>query len=64
MKNSTRKPWKTQCRCGEPLLFSCEDIATGRPAMGADYWCSNPDPARGPHDWGVVTENGLEGAKA
>ena len=47
-------PWKTHCRCGAALAFSCEDIQTGRPAEGADYWCSVGDPTKGPHDWGVV----------
>jgi hypothetical protein len=56
--------WKKKCRCGAPLQFSCEDISNGRPAVGADYWCSSGDPEKGPHDWGVVTENGLEGVKA
>ena len=46
--------WKTTCRCGTSLSFSCEDIKTGRPAEGADYWCSDPNPETGPHDWGVV----------
>ena len=48
------KKWNTHCRCGQPLNFSCEDIKTGQPAEGADYWCSVGDPALGPHDWGVV----------
>ena len=48
------KRWPTKCRCGQPLNFSCEDIGTGQPAEGADYWCSVGDPALGPHDWGVV----------
>ena len=48
------KPWPTKCRCGQPLSFSCEDIQTGQPAEGADYWCSVGDPELGPHDWGVV----------
>lgn len=55
--------WKTHCRCGAPLAFSSEDIATGRPAKGADYWCTSGDPERGPHDWGVVTDNGLVGVQ-
>lgn len=48
------KRWPTKCRCGQPLSFSCEDIKTGQPAEGADYWCSVGDPELGPHDWGVV----------
>jgi hypothetical protein len=48
------KPWPTKCRCGQPLSFSCEDVGTGQPAEGADYWCSVGDPELGPHDWGVV----------
>lgn len=42
------------CRCGAPLAYACEDIGTGRPAEGTDYWCSDGDPEKGPHDWGVV----------
>lgn len=48
------KPWATHCRCGAPLSFSCEDVKEGRPAEGADYWCSDGSEATGPHDWGVV----------
>lgn len=46
--------WPTHCRCGAKLAFSCEDVATGQPAPGADYWCSEGG-QEGWHDWGVVT---------
>lgn len=46
--------WRTRCRCGAKLAYSSEDIGTGRPAEGADYWCSDPQPDTGPHDHGVV----------
>jgi hypothetical protein len=52
--NRDRSAWKKKCRCGSSLSYSCEDIKTGQPAPGADYWCSSGDPAKGPHDWGVV----------
>lgn len=48
------QPWRTTCRCGAALAYSCEDLETGRPANGSDYWCSNPREDNGPHDWGVV----------
>lgn len=47
-------PWKTKCRCGSPLEYSNYDVKDGRPAEGADFWCSSADPETGPHDWGVV----------
>jgi hypothetical protein len=47
-------PWPTKCRCGAPLEFSCYDVLDGRPAEGADYWCSNGGQENGPHDWGVI----------
>ena len=47
-------PWKTKCRCGASLVYSCEDVQTNRPADGADYWCVDPRPESGPHDWGVI----------
>lgn len=47
--------FKSRCRCGASLDFSAEDLATGMPAEGADYWCSDPKKETGPHDWGVVT---------
>lgn len=43
-----------KCRCGEPLVYSSEDIVSGQPAEGADYWCSIGDPEKAPHDWGIV----------
>ena len=46
--------WRTTCRCGEPLRFSAEDIGSGQPVDGADFFCSIADPKKGPHDWGVV----------
>lgn len=46
--------YKRKCRCGAPLNYSCEDIVSGQPAEGADFWCSDGNPERGPHDWGVV----------
>jgi len=52
--NQYKQQYRTHCRCGEPLNYSIYDIVSGRPADGADYWCSNRDPATGPHDWGVV----------
>ena len=57
------KSWKSKCRCGEPLEFSNYDVVTGRPALDADYWCSSGDPEKAPHDFGVVTDNGLVGAE-
>ena len=47
--------YRTHCRCGAKLNYSCEDIQSGQPAEGADAWCSDPQPAMGPHDYGVVT---------
>lgn len=46
--------WRKNCRCGAPLNFSSEDIATGMPAEGCDFWCGNADKETGPHDFGVV----------
>lgn len=46
--------WKKNCRCGEPLAYSIYDVETGKPAEGSDYWCLNPKPEKGPHDWGVI----------
>jgi hypothetical protein len=43
-----------KCRCGSSLAYSSEDIVTGQPAEGCDYFCLEADPEKGPHDWGVV----------
>lgn len=51
------KTWRTRCRCGAPLNFSIEDVATRMPADGADFWCSDGGESAGPHDWGVVTKD-------
>jgi hypothetical protein len=56
--------WKSRCRCGQPLEFAAYDIATGRPQEGSDYWCSDGDPQTGPHDQGVILDNGIERAIA
>ena len=53
-EETKRTAFRTHCRCGAPLAFSCEDIVSGRPAEGADFWCGDPIPEKGPHDWGVV----------
>ena len=52
--------WKTHCRCGAALAYSIEDVQTGQPAEGADYWCGDPKPEKGPHDWGVVVYQGKD----
>ena len=52
--------YKSHCRCGAALAFSCEDIETGLPAEGSDYWCVAPAPEKVPHDHGVVVHR--EGA--
>jgi hypothetical protein len=60
MRSNSTVGWKTKCRCGAPLAYSCEDIQSGQPAEGADYWCSDGNSEKGPHDWGVVVYRGGE----
>lgn len=43
-----------KCRCGAPLMYAAYDIKSGEPQQDTDYWCSDGDPRRAPHDWGVV----------
>lgn len=43
------------CRCGHRLLFSAEDIQSGEPQPGSDFWCSDSgNESSGPHDFGIV----------